>query len=220
MRTKSLLAAAAIIAAGALSAAAQSNVYSLNIVGYVNVGITNGKLALISSPLKPSNGDYNITNTVKLQDPGSDLTTMFKWNKGTASWDPYTWIDTFGWFPDVNVDLGEGFFIQPTLTQTITFVGEVQTGTSTNVISGALSLLANKNPVAGPAPGGAVGHDLDTIFTWDSGANSWIPTTYVDTYGWFDGVSAETNGPSLKVGEGFFYQNTGGTLNWITTLNP
>lgn len=219
MRTKSLLAAAAIVAAGALSSVAQSNVYSLNIVGYINVGVTNGNLHLLANPLKPSNGDYNITNTVKLQDPGSDGTTLFQWNAGTSSWDSYLWFDGFGWFPDANQNLGEGFFLQPTLTQTITLVGEVQTGTSTNVIPTGLKLLGNKVPVAGPEPGGAVGHDGDTVFTWDVPGNQWVSTLYFDGYGWFDNT-AETNGPSLKVAEGFFFQNTGGALNWIKTLNP
>ena len=220
MRTKSLLAAAAIVAAGAMSSMAQSNVYSLNIVGYVNVPVTNGVLALLANPLKPSNGDYNITNTIKLQDPGSDGTSLFQWNQGTSSWDLFSWFDGFGWFPDAPQDLGKGFFLQPTATQTITLVGEVQTGSSTNVISGALSLLGSKVPVAGSEPGGSVGHDGDGIFTWDAGANSWILTSYFDGYGWFDANSAETNGPVLKVAEAFFYQNTGGSLNWIKTLNP
>jgi len=220
MRTKSLLAAAAIVAAGALSSVAQSNVYSLNIVGYVNVGVTNGQLALLANPLKPSNGDYNVTNTIKLQDPGSDGTTLFQWNQGTASWDSTAWIDGYGWFPDVVQNLGEGFFLQPAATQTITFIGEVQTGSSTNVISGALALKGSKVPVAGPEPGGAVGHDGDTIFTWDAPNNGWLSSGYIDGYGWFDGISSETNGVTLKVAEAFFYQNTGGSLNWIKTLNP
>lgn len=222
MRTKTLLAAAALIAVGVASSMAQSNVYSLNIVGYVNVGLTNGRLHLLSNPMKPQNGNYNLTNTFKLQDPGSDGTTVFQWNAGTASWDSFIWFDGFGWFPDANQPLGSGFFVQPAGTagnQRVTLVGEVQTGTSTNVISGALALLGSKVPVAGPEPGGAVGHDGDNIFTWDVGGNSWVTTTYFAGYGWFDGT-AETNGPALKVAEGLFYQNTGGSLNWVKTLNP
>ena len=41
MRTKALLCAAAL-AAGTAASMAQSNVYSLNIVGYVNVPLTSG----------------------------------------------------------------------------------------------------------------------------------------------------------------------------------
>lgn len=196
---------------------AQSNVYSLNIVGYINVGVTNGQLALLSNPLKPSNGNYSVTNTIKLQDPGSDGTTLFQWNAGSSSWDAIGYIDGFGWDNTTAQPLGKGFFIQPVLTQTITLVGEVQTGTSTNTISGVLSLLGNKVPVAGPEPGGLVGHDGDTIFTWNAVGNSWIANGYIDTFGW---DSASTNGPALKVAEGFFYQNTGGSLDWIKTLNP
>ena len=199
---------------------AQSNVYSLNIVGYVNVGVTNGQLALLANPLKPSNGDYNITNTIKLQDPGSDGSILFQWNQGSSSWDGYQWFDGFGWFPDVDQNLGSGFFLQPTLSQTITLVGEVQTGNSTNTISGALSLLGSKVPVAGREPGASVGHDGDIIFTWDGVAN-WVGVQYFDGYGWFfDGTPGEEGGPNLKVAEGFFYQNTGGSLDWVKTLNP
>jgi hypothetical protein len=219
MRTKSLLAVAAIFAAGIASSMAQANVYSLNIVGYVNVGITNTRLHLLSNPLKPSDGNYNLTNTIKLQDPGSDGTSLYQWNQGSSSWDIFTWFDGFGWFPDAPQPLGKGFFIQPTLTQTITLVGEVQTGTSTNTISGALDLLGNKVPVAGPEPGGLVGHEGDNIYTWDVAGSSWLINSYFGGYGWFDNT-AETNGPSLKVAEGFFYQNTGGSLEWVKTLNP
>lgn len=219
MRTK-LLAAAAILAAGFATVQAQ-NVYSLNIVGYVNVDVTAGQLALLSNPLKPSDGNYNITNTIKLQDPGSDSTSLFQWNAGTASWDLFTWFDGFGWFPDAPQDLGKGFFLQPTATQTITFVGEVQTGDSTNVIASGLNLLGSKVPVAGREPGAAVGQDGDSIFTWNPAGNSWVLYSYFDGFGWFDdSAPAETDGPLLNVAEGFFFQNTGGAKEWIKTLNP
>lgn len=198
---------------------AQSNVYSLNIVGYVNVSVTNGNLHLLSNPLKPSNGNYNINNTVKLADPGSSLSSLYQWNEGTQSWDVSTYFDGLGWFPDAPQAHGKGFFIQPSLTQTITFVGEVQTGTSTNAISSALALVGNKVPVAGNEPGAAVGNNLDTIYTWNSGASSWESVTYFTGLGWFGGT-ATLDGPFLNVADGVFYQNTGATVQWIKTLNP
>ncbi|EEF62403.1 hypothetical protein Cflav_PD5038, partial [Pedosphaera parvula Ellin514] len=42
MRTKTTLLTAALLAVGAISATAQSNVYSLNVVGYINVPIGQG----------------------------------------------------------------------------------------------------------------------------------------------------------------------------------
>src|SRR5437763_197776 len=53
MRTKALLCAAAL-AAGAVTAMAQSNVYSLNVVGYINttlVGSAAGKYQMIANQL-------------------------------------------------------------------------------------------------------------------------------------------------------------------------
>lgn len=221
MRTKSLLAAAAIVAAGALSSMAQSNVYSLNIVGYVNVPVTNGVLALLANPLNPAGGDNNLTNVVKLLDGSSGGSVLYKWNQGTTSWDAWDWFDTFGWFNpngDGFAPIGEGFFLSSAINQTITFVGEVQTGTSTNNITAGLNLLGNKAPVAGSEPGGLVGEAGDTVYTWDG--SQWVNQDYFDTYGWFDLNSSETNGPTIKVAEGFFYLNNGANKQWIKTLNP
>lgn len=215
MRTKSLFAAAAILAGGAVASFGQGNVYSLNIVGYINVELTSGSLHLLSNPLKPSEGNYSVNNIVKLQDAGSDGTTLFKWDG--SQWIPVGYIEGFGWDTEVDINHGEGFFIQPTLTQTITFVGEVATGDSATAISGALSLLGSKIPVAGPVPGSTTGNDGDTIFTWNVAANSWVPTGFIEGFGW-DGDNVE--GPVVQVGEGFFYQNTGSTVNWVQTLNP
>ncbi len=195
---------------------AQANVYSLNIVGYVNVPVTSGKLALLSNPLIPSGGNTAITNVLTLAN-GSDSSVIFQWNKTTSSWDTIGWIDGFGWDTAANLNVGSGFFLQPTLTQTVTFVGDVQTGTSTNAIGTGLSLLGSKVPVAGPAPGSTVGNDTDSIFTWDATAGTWVTSGFIGGFGW---DSASVNGPVIGVAQGFFYQNTGAALNWITTLNP
>src|ERR1051325_3870943 len=215
MRTKTLLLTAAALAAGLVSSFAQSsNVYSVNIVGYVNLSYTNNQLSLFADQLKPQDGNFNITNTIKLADPGSDGTTLFKWNAGTVSWDSYTWIDGFGWFPDVTIPLGEGFFLQPVANGTLTLVGEVSLGNTTNNIPPGYSVKANPTPISERVPGGLVGHDGDNIYTWDRTGNQWVTTSYIDGYGWFDG-SSETNGPLVNIGNAFFYQNGGATLPWV-----
>src|ERR1700691_3524535 len=63
MRTKTLLLTAALVAAGVASSMAQSNVYSLNIVGYVNIPVTKGNLYLLENPFDTGTGN-NITNVV------------------------------------------------------------------------------------------------------------------------------------------------------------
>src|SRR5271154_6934502 len=61
MRTKTLLLAVAALATGIISSEAQSNVYSQNIVGYVNaVSPVGGQFALLANPL--DNGTNNITS--------------------------------------------------------------------------------------------------------------------------------------------------------------
>ena len=56
MRTKTLILAAALTAAGLASSLAQSNVYSLNVVGYVNKTLTGGSLfSVVNNPLNTTN---------------------------------------------------------------------------------------------------------------------------------------------------------------------
>jgi hypothetical protein len=220
MRTLKALLCLSALAGGIATSVAQSNVYSLNIVGYVNVPIAGANaLTLISNPLKPSNGNYNITNTITLPN-GADGAGIFKW-AGTA-WDSNvpTWIDGFGWYPDATINLGEAFFIQSPIAATITFVGEVSTGTNTTTIPSGLSVLAPKVPVAEPFPG--VGHDGDGIFTWAGSAWNNLVWGYIDGYGWYGngGPGESTNGPVVNVGGGVFYQNTGTPLTVTRILNP
>ena len=64
MRTKSILLGAALLAAGVATSMAQvSNVYSVNVVGYVNLNLTNG-LNLISNPLDAVGNGGAASNTI------------------------------------------------------------------------------------------------------------------------------------------------------------
>src|SRR5688572_16560937 len=89
MRTK-LLAAAAILAAGAATSMAQSNVYSLNVVGYVNTVINGGSTyTAVANPLNSTNN----TLAGLFGGPGVGLptgSTVQKWNTGAADFDVYT----------------------------------------------------------------------------------------------------------------------------------
>jgi hypothetical protein len=198
---------------------AQSNVYSLNIVGYVNVDVAAG-LNLISNPLKPSNGNYNITNTISLPDT-ADGAAIFTW--GGAAWDSVipTWFGGgIGWDPATDILLGESFFLQTPVATRITFVGEVQTGDVQYSLPPGLSVVAPKTPVAEPFPGADVGNDGDSIFTWTGTAWSSSIWTYFTGVGWDGPVAGQTGGPTVAVGGGVVYQNTGTALNWTRTFNP
>lgn len=221
MRTKVLLGLAAI-AVSVATCVAQSNVYSLNIVGYVNVDVTPG-LNLISNPLKPSNGNNNITNTISLPD-AADGAFIYKWAGTAWSTDIPSWIAGFGWAPDLSIPFGDAFFLQMPAGQSakITFVGEVQTGDIATTFSPGISVVANKVPVQENFPGKTVGNDGDFIYTWGGTAWDTAVWSFIAGFGWSNGGGAGDNvdGPLVKVGGGIVYQNSGAAINWTRTFNP
>ena len=110
MRTKALL-CAAFVAAGAISAVAQQNVYSLNIVGYVNVNVPVG-YSLLANPL--SAGVTNGANEIMPVVPDSQFLT---WNG--AGFDAVQYSSLFNaWVNPATLDPanppqlppGKGFF--------------------------------------------------------------------------------------------------------------
>src|SRR6266513_2058939 len=104
MRTKTLLLAAVLSAAGVASSLAQ--VYSVNAVGYVNVTLTAG-LNLICNPLKVTAGN-DLTHALPLAD--ADVrTTVYTYN---GTFQNSTWLGTaVGWTTNLTIAPGQGFFI-------------------------------------------------------------------------------------------------------------
>jgi hypothetical protein len=145
MRTKALLSMAAL-AAGALTAAAQSNVYSLNIVGYVNVTTPVG-YSFQSNPLDAA-PDNTAANVIANPDPTQDYSGP--WDNSTIqTWTGLGWkvsafdsvtTDTTTGFTDVSgaqtaapvLSSGLGYLINngQGAVKTITYVGTVRTGTN------------------------------------------------------------------------------------------
>jgi len=209
----------------AIAIPASAQVYSANIVGYVNVPVAgNGALNLIANPLKPTNGDYNITNTMVLPSTWNDA-YLYKWAGTSWANDIPIWYDGFGWFPDASIALGEAFFLKAPAgapNTSITFVGEVQTGEVANTLNAGLNFVANKFPLSVPWPGQTVGNDNDYLYEW-AGAGwadkIWI---YFPGYGWFgDGSAGESvDGPVVDPGVGVLYHNKGAAINWNKTFNP
>jgi hypothetical protein len=184
----------------------------------VNVPLTANALTLVSNPLKPSNGNFNITNTISLPDT-ADGANLYSWN-GT-SWDSASFLAGAGWLPDSSIPLGKAFFIQSPIATTVTFVGEVATGTISTTFNPGLNVVANQVPVAEPYPGSTVGNDGDNIYLWNGSA--WATTwSFLAGLGWTaGGANDDVNGPVLPVGGGAVYQNTTATpLTWSRAFNP
>jgi hypothetical protein len=218
MRTKVLLGLAAL--AVGLSTSVAQNVYSLNVVGYVNVTLTAGQLSLLSLPLAPVDGNFDITNTIVLND-AQDGSVIYKWLPA-GHWDPnlYSWYaGGVGWVPDTVISNGQAFFLAPAAAGTVTFVGQVPQGALSYTILPGLQTLANMVPVSTNFPGSTVGNDGDTIYLWNSVSHGWSSTlwSYYSALGGWDngGVAGNSlQGPVLNPADGVFYANSGAAISF------
>ena len=213
-----------------LSTSVAQNVYSLNVVGYVNVSLQANKLHFISLPLAPVDGNYNITNTIALSD-AQDFAGIYHW--AGAAWDNTypQWIGTdlggTGWTPDMVISNGVGFFLASQAATTLTFVGQVPQGDKSYTIPAGLSTLANVVPVSTNFPGSTVGNDFDGIYTWDLAGQQWSPVYWqyigadLGGTGWDNGGGAgnNANGPLLNPAEAVFYANGGSALTFTRTFS-
>jgi len=197
MRTKALLCAAAL-AAGAAASMAQ-NVYSLNIVGYVNVPITAG-YNLIANPLD------NGTNDLASLFPNAGLgDAVYAFSGGTFTSSTY-----FGsWSPDLTLVPGGGVFYQAGANFTNTFVGNVLTGNLTNQIPAGYSIKSSQAPVSDTLENLGLTANLgDAVYYFRSGA--YVSSTFFGTWS-----------PDLSpaIGEAFWYQ-AGSAITWWRVFNP
>jgi hypothetical protein len=219
MRTKSLCLAAAVLTGGVLAASAQSNVYSLNVVGYVNRPIQgNNNFSLVANPLNSPTNTYE--GVLKAALPSG--WQVLRWNG--ASFDPVNRVAFgTGWSPSAagtnSFAPGQAVFIKapaavPNITNT--FVGDVMIGTFTNSIGTGFTLTGNVI-----ADGGAVTNlsfvppNGAQVLKWkEDGIGGYTPYSKVAFgSGWSPSV------PTIDVGQGFFINTTTPFL-WIRTFNP
>jgi hypothetical protein len=217
MRTKTLLAAAAMLAAGLASSLAQSNVYSLNVVGYVNRVIPGaGKYSMLANPLNSTSNTLGGLLTGSL--PNGSQVLVF--NPAIVDYDTYTRV-AFGngWSPTTGaaVDLspGKGVLIHAAAAAgdvTNTFVGEVLQGSLNHPIAAGYTFLGNKVPESGSAT--AIGLTTSTANNTQLGAMDVALQDFsVFTRVPF-GVLWSPSVPTINVADGFYIQAPGAT-NWV-----
>lgn len=217
MRTKTLCLAAAGLLGGMLAASAQ-NVYSLNIVGYVNkVAPVANQFALWANPLDTGAGN-SITNLF----PSAPNATQIR------AWNGASYVSAQKSFGNWNTNLvlapGTGFFIKYPAgsgSVTNTFVGTVLVenpdgqggGTNTTAITSTFALLGGKFPIGGNLTSTGVGTlNLGAALANGSQVRAWNGTAFVSAQKSFGNWN--TNLP-LGVGDGFFVRLSAGTSNWI-----
>ena len=237
---KMLLIAAAALAASVISSEAQ--VYSQNIVGYVNVPVQPG-YNLIANPLVA--GSTNGANEVITTNFLNDGDTFVIWNgagfnqvlyspffQGIYS-QPSPWLDpnSFSSTAVPTISPGKGFFYYNAgSSNSITFTGTVaiQTGATNtmnlvagyNMISSVLPITANVTNAAfnlNPADG-------DTLVLWTGSTynqvlySPFFQGIYSQPSPWLDPNSFNSvTPPTVTSGQGFFYYSSG-VNTWTQTL--
>jgi len=216
MRTKALLSVAAI-AASAISAMAQSNVYSLNIVGYATVTIKPG-YNLLANPL--SAGATNGANEIMpIQDGELILTwTGTKYNQVGYDSSFGGWVGADGQTKANPPSLppGTGFFFYNPLTAAtnVTFVGQVVPGPSS---TNTLTLTPGYNLIGSPLPAtvaqitnGPVNLPvIDGMLILEWTGTKYAQTGFDSSFGGWVGADGQTaaTAPPYAIGQGFFFYN-------------
>jgi hypothetical protein len=166
MRTKTLLLSAVIGAAGMMSAMAQT-VYSVNIVGYINLSIPEG-LSLIANQLNAT-PDNTLPNV--LGSPQGISLTVSKYLPNVGDFDRALLDDGVWSKPGMTLAPGEGAFIDNAVgngTLNVTLVGEVQLNSSV-VFAEGLRIASSVIPQAGPITDmGLVPPGNFTLFKYES----------------------------------------------------
>lgn len=236
MRTKTLLLTAALSAAGV--AASMAQVYSVNVVGYVNVTVPANKLMLLANPLDNSG---NTISTVLPLAETADGTSLFRFNTTSQSFkDALLYIGGLGWMNSGSGEVaddvlapGEGFFIQapPTVPLNLTFVGEVKQGSTTvplagggrlNLIGSTVPQAINVGDVTMPNSMMMPAEDGDVLFLWNPAAQSYDDGySYIGGIGWAQSDFDHPEGPAIPVGAGFWLSKapTSAAANWTRTFN-
>jgi hypothetical protein len=242
MRTKALLiAAATALTAGIITSQAQ--VYSQNVVGYVNTVTTSGTFAMsVPFTIGVSNGVNEIWPLVSGAPSIPDGSLLLVWTgRGYNTYEsdsgsPTLWDDANGnslTFDPV-LPVGQGFFLEPGAPTTNTFVGTVAVAagaTNNTAYSTGTYFVAPVVPYGGYVTNGSStggGIALSAVNGLPDGSLllQWTGrgyTTYESDSGspsyWDDanGNSLATP-PSVNVGEGFFLE-PGASFTWTEGLS-
>jgi hypothetical protein len=226
MRTKTLLLAVAALAAGVISSEAQSNVYSQNIVGYVNVVIPQSPAwACVANPFDLDGVD-NITNVLANAPKGT--TCDFWTGAGFPLVVKRSTVGAGAWSANatnVFIPPGVGFMMQCSVAAfTNTFVGNViiNSGATNNLAVGAgYELVGSPVPYGGTLTNGSDNGtntlNLGTSMPKGTSIDTWNNGFALAAHRSTVGAGAWSANPSFVPGQGFFLIPPTAT-NWQQTL--
>lgn len=186
------------------------NVFSANVVGYVNVTVPASGFAMVANQLNTTNN--TLANVIPNPPPN---TAAYKY--GASGYTVYQ-FDEFDlkWLPDGNatVNPGEGLFIKNPTTSplTITFVGEVPQGTLTTDVPAGFAIRSSMVPQQGKlgADLGFPGAPNDQVYVYNNGSYT------VYQFDEFD-LKWLPDDPTIAVGQAFFSKK-GAAASWTRTF--
>jgi hypothetical protein len=229
MKIKTLAIAAATLAVGAITSQAQ--VYSQNIVGYVNgIHNLNGKFECLAVPFDATAGGANPT--------GNTITNLFAGIAGGSViqlWNGSAFVGyklTAGnWINQTTLTTNNGLVINPgtgifldlggSKPYTNTIAGQivVNSGSSvTNKIYPGLQLVGSEIPfgdsITNTATINLIGAGGNVLEVWDPVGQSYVGYKLTAGY-WINQITLATNVPNISVGQGFFYNPGTKTNTWV-----
>jgi hypothetical protein len=231
MRTKVLLCAVAL--AASLASSMAQNVYSLNVVGYVNVTVPASQNAVIANPLDASmggtiTGGNQISNLFSTASGNiANGSQIYTYNPATANWNSpikYSTL-TSKWASTFNMPPGSACYYfnnSPTTPTVITFVGQVEQGpyAVATIPVGQNALLGSPIPIGGDITNsttavGLVPSNGDQLYTFNPATVNWNAPSKFSTlnHKW-------TVDYQIAPGQGFFYFNNSPTTanTWVSNF--
>jgi hypothetical protein len=201
------------------------NVYSVNVVGYVNVPLAGsptansgaGQYTLIANPLDASNGGANAGgNLLSNLFPNATSGDEFQQWNGVNGFNISTYF--FGtWSPNLTVNPGTGGFYLSTVPSTNTFAGTVLQGSLTNHFASGFQIVGNQVPIVSTVDTNGLQASLnngDEVQTFNPTANSGNGGFTVYTL-FFGSWSPST--PTISPGQGVFLLSASGG-NWVQSF--
>ena len=202
------------MAAGVFSSSAQ--VYSLNVVGYVNVNVPANGFALIANQLDAGAGNNTLDKLIPVAPDGAQF---FKFN-GSYTAATYDGLSQ-AWDDNGLITLapGEGGFMHNNTASalTLTFVGEVMQGTLTNPLPSGYAIRSSIVPQQGtlqdlgiPVTGAGSPSDGDQVFVYNG---SYSASTFDSLIPGWD-TAGSPGGPTIGVGQAFFIKSAT-AYSWV-----
>jgi hypothetical protein len=211
MRIKALLGLAAL-AVGLTTSMAQ-NVYSLNVVGYINITVGAG-YTLCANQL---NNGTNGINQVLANPPDNAIVLTFKnndYNSDLAQGG--AWFDANSAAPSTTtLSPGVGFFYNAPAAATLTLVGEVPQGATSIALPAGYTMIGTYTPQALElsAANGFPMTENTHYLKYDTTIKDYVDDVIVGG-AWYD---ANTTAPATvipAIGQGYFINNGGAATTW------